>query len=132
MANAQLPMAKAKILGADKKNPQRYRGQGVTPKSGRSVGPAPEWMSDSAKEAWADLVDEVGAWVTYEHRFAVENAALIRGQIRDMVSTGDPIAASLFSAASTAVSKLAASPVDESKVPAPEDGDVDPTDEFLN
>lgn len=132
MGNPQTPLAKARILGADKKNPKRYRGAGETPKSGRSIGSPPDWMGEHAKDAWRELVDEVGAWVKYEHRFAMENAALIRGQIREMVQLGEPITASLFSAASTAVGKLAASPVDESKVSPPEEEDEDPAHEFVN
>lgn len=53
MGRRAQPTELAQLKGADKKNPQRYRGK--MPKSKLPLGPAPEYMTDEQKACWDEL-----------------------------------------------------------------------------
>lgn len=53
MARHAQPREVAELKGADKKNPQRYRGE--VAKTELPLGNAPEYMSEDAKAVWFEL-----------------------------------------------------------------------------
>ncbi len=124
MPRPRTPEAKAKLTGADRKHPDRFRNRSEPKQSGKPVGKPPAYMSKECKGAWQDFVSELG-WLQWEDRGALENAALCRGQIREIAMAGDPIPASMLAAMNTAIGKLGASPTDRSKVFQPKDDDED-------
>lgn len=128
MANPRTPLAKAKLTGADKKNPQRFRDRSEPETSGKSVGAPPAYLGKEAKAAWREFSKELG-WLEYEDRCLLEVASVCRGQIRDLVRAGEIVPASMLSAANTAIGKLGASPVDRSKIFQKSD-EPDPADPF--
>lgn len=53
MARHAQPLEVAKLKGADKKDPQRYRKE--VPKSECPLGDAPEHLSDEARDCWREI-----------------------------------------------------------------------------
>jgi phage terminase small subunit len=112
MPRPQTPLAKAKLTGADKKHPDRFRDRSEPVASGKPIGSAPPYLSANAKKAWKAFCDELG-WLVHEDRAALEVASIMRGEI--MARTPD-LPASFFTAYRQAISSLGATPVDRSKV----------------
>lgn len=112
MPRPQTPLAKAKLTGADKKDPKRFSGRSDPATSGKPVGNPPGHLSKSAANVWREAAKSMG-WLVEEDRFALEVMAIAVGAIRD---AGDQVTASMISAANTAIGKVGASPVDRSKV----------------
>ncbi|MCF3595470.1 hypothetical protein LZG00_15870 [Rhodobacteraceae bacterium LMO-12] len=116
MANPQLPKAKAKILGADRKNPKRYRGQGETP----------DGLSDMAKEQWREFADLM-PWLAQSDRQLVYLASLLS------IRTTEPdCPLGVFTQLRLCLSSMGGTPVDRSRVQWNDDDEPDPANEFLN
>lgn len=123
-------IAKARLTGALAKDPQRYRDRKEPPVSGRPLGPAPKHLKGNAQAVWQEMAGALG-WLQHEDRAALEVAAVAIGQIRDTLAAGEPCAASLLSAANSALGRLGASPADRSKVSAaPSEPQDDPFARF--
>ncbi len=112
MPRPRLPLAKAKLTGADRKNPQRYRARSEPDLSGRPIGAAPAYLSPPARVAWATFADEL-PWLTHEDRPILEAAATVRGLI-----TSDPAGApvALLAQYRLMLSSLGATPVDRGRI----------------
>ncbi|MGI3212567.1 hypothetical protein ACROSR_15815 [Roseovarius tibetensis] len=127
MPRPRTPTAKARLTGADRKDPQRYAARSEPSLSGRALGKPPAYLPKTAKTAWATFADEL-PWLTYEDRGAVELVCLMRGRITD-----DPAGATaaLFGQYRLALAALGATPVDRSKLNcrAPDD-EADPFAQF--
>lgn len=129
MPRPRTPLAKAKLTGADKKNPARYRGRSDPKASGRGLGAAPDYLPATARKAWAVFAAEL-PWLTFEDRGAVEIACLMRAQIMDGGAADRP--ASFFGNYRMALSSLGATPVDRSKVAQPpREDEGDEFDQFV-
>ncbi len=115
MPAPRTPLAKAKLTGADKKDPQRYRDRSEPTTSGLRVGDPPRHMTGARKAAWLDLAADLG-WLEREDRVALEIASVAIAQVRDLVKAGEPVPASLLAAVNTSIGKLGASPTDRAKV----------------
>lgn len=125
MPTPRTPLAKAALTGADKKDPQRYRGRTEPRVSGDPVGDPPAYLKTTAKAVWRELAVSLG-WLVREDRAAVELASVALGQVREFVKAGEPVPASLLAASNTALGKLGATPSDRAKVAvAPDDGEDD-------
>ena len=130
MPNQKAPLAKARLTGADKANPQRYRDRKEPATSGQPVGDAPAYMDREAKAAWRELAKALG-WLAREDRHAVEVAALAIGQVRTMSKAGEPVTAALVSASRQALAALGATPADRSKIHVTDDDEAnDPFAKF--
>lgn len=127
MPRPQTPLAKAKLTGADAKDPQRFRNRSEPKTSKVSVGKPPAYFQKEAKAVWAELVSDLG-WLVREDRPALESACLAIAQVRVMHKVGEPITGAMFAAMNTAIGKLGASPTDRAKVFQEPDDDDD--DEF--
>lgn len=123
MARHRTPRAKADVSGASLKNPQRYRAEGyyvVTP-----VGEPYEQMTEAQKAVWYELRAEM-PWLNGAHR------ALLRLTCMMMVKMNEgEIGVSATHALSSLLSKLGATPVDQSKVSYRDDEEEDPDDKYF-
>lgn len=122
MPRPRTPTAKAALTGADKKDPQRYRGRSEPKTTKRAVGLPPSYLPETAKKAWGIFVDEL-PWLTFEDRGAVEVVSLMRAHIIDG-NTAD-LPASFYGNYRMALSVLGATPVDRTKVYQPREDDED-------
>lgn len=127
MPNPQTPLAKAKLTGADAKNPQRFRGRSEPKTSKQPVGNPPSYFDKEAKAVWKEFVANLG-WLEREDRMALEGACVAVAQMRAMHREGS-VTASMLAAVNTAVGKLGASPTDRGKVFQASEGD-EPDDPF--
>lgn len=124
MPRPRTPLAKARLTGADRKDPDRFRDRAEPKTSKAPVGKAPAYLDKEAKAVWSELARDLG-WLVLEDRAALEVASLAVGQVRKMHRAGEPITGALFAAMNASLGKLGASPADRSKVNAtpPEDDD---------
>ncbi len=124
MPRPRTPLAKARLTGADRKDPDRFRDRAEPKTSKAPVGKPPAYLAKEAKAVWQELARDLG-WLVREDRFALESACLAIAQVRTMHKVGEPVTGALFAAMNSALGKLGASPADRSKVNAtpPEDDD---------
>lgn len=128
MPRAQTPLAKAKLTGAAAHDPQRFRNRSEPAQSAKPVGKPPAHLTKSAKVVWQEMAGSL-AWLQEEDRHTLEVASAVLGQMRDSMRAGEPLTASMISAANTAIGKLGASPTDRGKVFSPPSDD-EPDDPF--
>lgn len=129
MARSRTPTAKAAITGAAKKNPQRQKKKTVvkTP----PVGNPPAWLSKEAKAAWKLFQKEL-PWLKENHRAFMEAICVLRGKLMSK----EGLSATQTTTYQAMLSKLGATPADESKIlsgewvnniPAPSSNDTSKT-----
>lgn len=124
MPRPQTPPAKARLTGADKNHPERYRDRREPKLSGRAIGAPPKTLPPAAKEAWRLFADELG-WLTHEDRGALEAASLARASMWEMTASGEYPKASFFGNYRTLLGSLGATPVDRTKVMAGKEAEPD-------
>ena len=126
MSRPRLPDSVAKMTGAIEKNAGRFKGRS-TPKVKR-LGPAPKAFTEDQVELWNEF-DADFPWLGRSDRGIVGLATLLQSQINE-----DPKAAPLaaFAQMRMLLSSMGGTPVDRTKVSAPDDESDDPADEFLN
>ena len=112
MPRARTPLAKAILTGADRKNPQRYRGRSGPVLNGRSIGQAPTYLSGAARTAWREFAAEL-PWLVHEDRPIVELACELRGRLAD---SGGEVTAAMLGAYRSALISLGATPIDRARV----------------
>jgi len=120
----RLPQEVAKITGATAKNPQMFRDR-AAPKV-KSLGPAPKWFTPEQVELW----DEINAdfpWLGRPDRQLVTMAVELRSMIDE---GGAPV--SVYAQLRLCLSSMGGTPVDRSKVAAPDEDEADALDEFVN
>lgn len=120
----RLPAQKAEISGAAIKNAGRFKDR-KAPKA-RPIGEPFARMSDAQKEAWDQFRDEL-PWLNSTHRALLEVASNVRARL----SGGDAVGINVLQTYSAILSKLAATPVDETKVNHGDEGEDDPSDKFF-
>lgn len=82
MGRHKQPRELAEAKGADKKDPQRYRGE--PPRPTDPVGTAPSYFSAGQKKAWQEIVDKSHADVLKKpDALAVELAAVLIDEHRE-------------------------------------------------
>ena len=125
MARPRTPAAKAKVSGAAAKNPGRFEGR-TAPKRTRPVGEPFARMTVEQQEAWASFRAEL-PWLTSAHRALLQVACVLRARLE----ADSDLGVNQLQTYSSVLSKLAATPVDESKIRAGDDEEVDPTDAYF-
>lgn len=125
MAKPRLPLAKAEASGATLINPGRFKGRSA-PKRTRPLGEPYARMSPDECEAWEEFRVEL-PWLNGSHRALLRLACIL--QVR--VSEPD-VGVNQIQTFSAILSKLAATPVDETKVGLQDDQDEAPEDKFFN
>ena len=126
MSRPRLPDAVASITGADKRSPGRFKSR-KSPKV-KSLGPAPKRFTDEQKEIWNEFNADF-PWLGRSDRAIVEVATKLTDLMRTL---GRETPVAVYAQMRMTLGQMGGTPVDRSKVAAPEDEDIDPTDEFLN
>jgi hypothetical protein len=124
MPRARTPLSKAKAAGADIIHPERFKDR-KGPKKARAVGEPYAKMTDAQKEAWAEYQVEL-PWLNSGHRPLLRLACIWTARMDDA-----DFGVSATQALSSILSKLGATPVDETKVNHGSDEEEDPTDKFF-
>ncbi|WP_172332461.1 hypothetical protein [Mangrovicoccus sp. HB161399] len=132
MPRPKTPLRKARLTGADKAHPERFRGRSEPAVREDPVGDPPAYLPPDAKAVWAECSENL-PWLVRADRQALEAASVAIGQVRMLAKAGELVPASMLSAANTAIGKLGASPTDRSKVwQKPDEDDADPFAQFMN
>lgn len=124
MARPRLPQAKAEVSGAVLQNAGRFAGR-KAPKGTRPLGDPYVKMTDEQKEAWEEYRAEL-PWLNSSHRPLLRLACIWTAKMDDA-----EFGVSATQALSSILSKLGATPVDETKVAHGDDGDEDPADQYF-
>ena len=123
MPRARTPTSKAKVTGATVKNPQRFKGRGKGTKG--KLGATSSFLSVAGQAAWEAFKKEL-PWLTEGHRAILEVCAMVRG---DLIA-GAPVGVSRLQMYQSMLSKLGATPADESKIRISEDDEEEKDDIF--
>lgn len=122
MAKPRTPIDKARITGADTRNPQRYRGRNdpaVSP-----IGEPSPHLKDAERESWQRFAAEL-PWLVESDRALLEVASALRSKL----DSRDGVGLNHLQIYSAILSKLGATPADRSRVSMPS-RDEEP-DEFF-
>ena len=126
MPRPQTPLAKAKLTGADAKNPQRFRNR-AAPKADGPVGDPPKFLSAGEKKAWRDFASE-WSWLTNQDRPALVALVQMRSIAEDSKAEKN---AAFYTAYRLMLSEFGGTPVSRGKIHQPaEEDDDDPFAEF--
>jgi hypothetical protein len=125
MSRPRLPQAKAEVSGSAVINPGRFKDR-KAPKGTRPIGEPYARMTEGQKEIWAELKAEL-PWLNSSHRTLLRLACILTARLDDA-----DVGVNQIQTLSAVLSKLGATPVDETKVHVPDDEDVDPADAFFS
>src|SRR5690606_483696 len=126
MARPRLPQSKAEVSGAVLKNAGRFKGR-KAPKRTRPLGEPYVKMTDAEKAAWAELAGDMPG-LHSAHRTLLQMACRIKARL----DQGEEVGISAMNLLSALLSKLGATPVDETKVTHDEGEEADEADRFFN
>ena len=124
MSRARTPLAKAKAAGAEIIHPERFKDR-KGPKKPRALGEPYALMTEQQKTAWVELRTEL-PWLSSAHRPLVRMACVWIARMDE-----GEFGVSATQALSSILSKLGATPVDETKVNHGDDEEEDETDKFF-
>lgn len=124
MPRPRTPAAKAEVAGSALVHPGRFKDR-KTPKRVRPVGEPYAKMTEAQREAWEEYRAEL-PWLNSSHRPLLRLACIWTAKMDDA-----EFGVSATQALSSILSKLGATPVDETKVNHADDEDEDPTDQFF-
>jgi hypothetical protein len=127
MARPRLPVSKAKAAGAALKNPGRHAGRSA-PKGTRPLGEPYQNMTQAQKRAWEEYAAEM-SWLNSSHRVLLRLACYWTAKLD---SPRAKFGVSATQALSSILSKLGATPVDESKVSNGGGPEEDPDEGFFS
>ena len=125
MARPRLPQAKAEASGAVMKNAGRFEGRSVN-KRARPLGEPYANMTEAQKECWREMAGDM-PWLNSAHRVLLRLACHHAARL----DTDPEFGVSATQALSSILSKLGATPVDETKVTHDNGDDDDPADAFF-
>lgn len=125
MARPRLPQAKAEVSGAIAKNAGRFKDRTVA-KHVRPIGEPYASMTDAQKTVWAEMVADM-PWLNSSHRILLRLACYHAARLE----TEGEFGVSATTALSAILSKLGATPVDETKVNHGDGEKEDPADAFF-
>lgn len=125
MPRPRVPKSKAEVSGAAAHDPQRFKERKVSKRT-RPLGEPYAAMSDKQQVAWEELRFEL-PWLNSSHRPLVRLACVWMAKMDE-----DDFGVSATQALSSILSKLGATPVDETKVNHGGEEDEDPADKFFN
>lgn len=126
MARNRVPATKAETSGANLVHPGRFKNR-KAPKKVRPLGAPYARMTPEQKLAWKEFQDEM-PWLNSGHRVLVRLASVWAAKLDD--PEGD-FGVSATQALSSILSKLGATPVDETKVNHGDGDEEDPADRFF-
>src|SRR5690606_17964825 len=127
MARPRLPQAKAEASGAVLKNAGRFDGR-KAPRNTKPIGEPYVRMTEAQKECWLEFVGDM-PWLHSAHRTLLRLACYHAARL----DTDPEFGVSATQALSSILSKLGATPVDETKVMHGDgDGDEDPAEAYFS
>lgn len=124
MARPRLPQAKAETLGATVKDPGRFADR-KAPKRVRPIGDPYGAMSEPEKAAWTEFRAEL-PWLNSSQRVLLRMACILTVRLDK-----DDVGVNTLQTLSSILSKLGATPVDETKVNHGEGDPEAPEDKFF-
>lgn len=124
MPRPRLPQAKAETSGAAAHNPARFKDR-KSPKKTRPLGEPYKTMAEDEQAVWAELAREM-PWLHSTHRTMLLMASRLTAKLH-----ADTLSVSGMETLARFLSKLGATPTDETKVNHGEDSDEDPSDRFF-
>ena len=119
----RLPVEAARVTGAAARSPYRHADR-KRPKGTRAIGDPYARMSEDEQAQWHEFVRDL-PWLNSSHRVILRMACKLTVDM-----DGEEFGVSKAQALSSILSKLGATPADESKVAGP--GDDDESDEFFD
>lgn len=124
MARPRLPQAKAEATGAAIVNAGRFKDR-KAPKGLRPIGKPYTAMTPGQKKAWAEFVDDL-PWLNSSHRALLRLACILTCRLDEA-----DVGVNQIQTLSAILSKLGATPVDETKVSVPDEDEGEPEDRFF-
>lgn len=124
MARPRLPQAKAEATGAAIINAGRFKDRKV-PKGTRPIGKPYTAMTPGQKKAWDEFVGDL-PWLNSSHRALLRLACILTCRLDEA-----DVGVNQIQTLSAILSKLGATPVDETKVSVPDDEEGEPEDRFF-
>lgn len=126
MARPRLPQTRAEASGAALKNAGRFADR-TAPKRTRPVGDPYANMTEAQKTCWREFVEEM-PWLHSAHRMLLRLACYHAARL----DTDEEFGVSATQALSSILSKLGATPVDETKITHGNgEDDEDPAEAFF-
>ena len=125
MARPRLPAKKAEVSGAAIVNAGRFKDR-KAPKKTRPIGRPYKGMTPEQVAVWEESAANM-PWLHSGHRLLLRQVCILAARME----TDPDMGVSALQALGAALSKLGATPTDETKVNHGEDGDEDPADEFF-
>jgi hypothetical protein len=125
MPAVHTPLEKARITGAIKTNPERFKNR-ADPKLDH-VGDPPHWMSRAEKRAWALICDEI-PWLTRADRMLVEVAARLRARMM----SDEFVTVPTLNLLRQVCAQLGATPADRAKITVPNEPPADPQESHFH
>lgn len=124
MARQKQPLELAKLKGADKHDPQRYRNE--PPKNKHGLGNPPAHMDEKSKEIWYELLEHsLPGVLTASERFIFEILSNLMAEYR---ANPNGFATMKYSTLIGCLARLGLSPTDRQKLGV--GGDKDKPNEF--
>ena len=116
---------KAEVSGAALKDPARFKDR-KTPTKTRPVGSPYKGMTPDQVEVWDECAANM-PWLNAGHRLLLRQVCILSARM----ATDPEMGVSALQALGAALSKLGATPTDETKVNHADEGEEDPADEFF-
>ena len=124
MARPRLPQAKAEATGAALIHAGRFKDR-KAPKGTRPIGQPYTTMTTGQQAAWHELTGDL-PWLNSSHRTLLRLACILSCRLDDA-----DVGVNQIQTLSAVLSKLGATPVDETKVSVPDEDDGEPEDRFF-
>jgi len=125
MANPRTPAAKAAVSGAAAKNPKRHKDR-KAPKKAKAIGPPYKGMTKPQIAVWKEQAENM-PWLHAGHRLLLRQVCILAARME----TDPEMGVSALQALGSLLSKLGATPVDETKVNHGDSEEEDPDEQFF-
>lgn len=125
MAKPRTPTKKAKVSGATLKDPGRYKNR-AEPANPDPIGAPYKGMTPAQVKVWKECAENM-PWLNASHRLLLRQVSILAARME----TDAEVGVSAMHALSAMLSKLGATPTDESKV-SHSDEDADTDEKFFH
>lgn len=131
MARPRTPKAKAAATGQSSVRKTKFESR-VEPVVEDEIGQPFAWLSDNAKQAWRELVEEI-PWLNKSHRGVLSVAAKLRGRMMGDSSNGETdLGIQGMNLYQVCLGKMGATPADSTKAGVRPDGETeDPAEKYF-
>lgn len=119
MAKPRIPTKKAKVSGAALKDPGRFKDR-KEPANPIPIGAPYKGMTPAQVKVWKECAENM-PWLNASHRLLLRQVSILAARME----TDAELGVSAMHALSAMLSKLGATPTDESKVDHPSDEEYD-------